>query len=102
MDSELMRQFLIVICQGKPGGEIKFHLGTLDGVNPNARLEFYRDGPLMALRVAVVQDRWGRVVDRAGQVKCLECEVRVNYGYPDGSKRTHCAVHESTERRTDA
>lgn len=96
MDSELMRQFLIVLANsGNRGGEIKLHIGSLDVVDPNARISFNRDGPLMVMSVEVVKDRWGRVVDRCGQIKCGKCDVYVNYDYPDGSKRTHCAQHES-------
>lgn len=94
MDSELMRQFLIVLCQGKPDGEIKLDCSTLDAVGQDARLNFRRKGQHMVLSVKVVKDRWGRVVDRCGQIKCEKCDVYVNYEYSDGSKRTHCAQHE--------
>jgi len=92
MNEELMRQFLIVLAKGK--GEIKLHVDSLAAVDPNARIEFERDGPLMVMSVKVYKDEWGRVIDRCGQVKCLKCDVYVNYDYPDGSKREYCAEHE--------
>lgn len=94
VDNELMRKFLIILAQGKGDGEIKLHVDSLEGVNPAARVEFYRHGPLMVMRVQVVKDRWGRVVDRCGQVKCLKCDTYINYDYPDGSKRVYCAKHD--------
>lgn len=96
MDSELMRQFLIILAQGKPGGEIKLHWQSLKTVDPNARLKFHRDGPLMVLSIEVVKDEWGRVIDRCGQVKCVQCDVYVNYCYPDGSKRELCSEHDES------
>jgi len=101
MDNELMRQFLIVLAQGKRGEEIKLHVDTLEAVDPNARINFHRDGPLMVMSLEIVKDEWGRVIDRCGQVKCLKCDVYVNYCYPDGSKRTHCSQHDSTETRKE-
>lgn len=96
ISDELMRQFLIVIAQGNSTGEIKLHVDSLEGVNPNARVEFHRDGPVMVMRVQVMKDRWGRVVDRCGQIKCGKCDVFVNYDYPDGSKREYCSDHEES------
>jgi hypothetical protein len=94
-DQELMRQFLIILSKGKPGEEIKLHIDTLDAVDENLRISFKRDGPLMVMSAEVVKDEWGRIVDRCGQVKCLNCDVRINYDYPDGSKREYCARHET-------
>lgn len=92
LPEELMRQFLIVLAQERGG--LKLSLAALEAVDPNTRVEFYRDGPLMAMKLTVPKDRWGRVLDRCGQVKCLKCDVSINYAYSDGSKRTLCAKHE--------
>lgn len=93
-EEELMRKFLIILGESRGGEEIKLHLTSLETVDPNARLRFRRNGPHMVMSVEVVKDRWGRVVDRCGQVKCLKCDTYINYDYPDGSKRTLCAQHE--------
>ena len=91
LDTELMRKFLITMSHG----DLVVSLEALKAVDPNARLEFYRDGPLVVMRVKVLKDKWGRTIDRAGQVKCLKCDVWVNYDYPDGSKREYCSEHET-------
>ena len=46
------------------------------------------------------KDRWGREIDECGQIPCKVkgCLTSINYDYPDGSKRTYCAEHESNER----
>ena len=90
---ELMRKFLISLCKSKRGGEIKVPMKTLE--DQNTRLNFRRDGRFMVLSLEVVKDQWGRIVDRCGQVKCLKCDVYINYSYSDGSKRTLCAQHEA-------
>jgi hypothetical protein len=95
LNDDLMRRFLIVLAQGERNREIVLHVDSLEGVNPAMRLEFKRNGPLMIMTAYVVKDRWGREVDRCGQVKCGKCDVRVNYDYPDGSKREFCSEHES-------
>ena len=94
MREELMRQFLITLCQDRPGGEIKLHQKALKAVDPNIRINFRRDGHMVVMSLEVVKDEWGRVIDRCGQVKCLKCDTYVNYCYSDGSKRTVCAEHE--------
>lgn len=96
MDEELMRKFLIILAEGKRGGEIKLHVDSLEAVEDAKRIKFERDGPLMVMSVWVEKDDWGRVIDRCGQVKCLKCEVRVNYCYSDGSKREHCSKHDES------
>jgi hypothetical protein len=98
-DDQLTRQFLVSLCGSSPGGEIKLPMAALDAVDENGRLRFRRAGKFIVLSVKVVKDRWGRIVDRCGQVKCLDCDTYINYDYPDGSKRTHCAQHESREGR---
>ena len=100
MDADLMRKFLIVLASMKQrGGEIKIGIDSLDAVDDNARISFNRDGPLMVMSFEVVKDRWGRVIDRCGQVKCLDCSVRVNYSYSDGTKRERCSDHDGLGSR---
>lgn len=99
MNEELMRQFLIILAQGKPGGEIKLHWKSLEAVDQNARINFHRDGQVMVMSVEVVKDKWGRVIDRCGQIKCGKCDVHVNYEYPGGSKREYCSDHDKSSER---
>jgi len=91
LNEELMRQFLIVLSKGE---KIELPMDSLKAVGEDARIRFTQKGSLMVMSVNVVKDRWGRVVDRCGQVKCLKCDTYINYDYPDGSKRTLCAQHE--------
>lgn len=91
MDNELMRAFLIVLAKGE---KIELPVDSLKAVGEDARIRFKKKGSLMVMSVHVVKDRWGRVIDRCGQVKCLKCDTYINYDYPDGSKRTHCGQHE--------
>lgn len=93
-DTELMRQFLIILANGNPGGTIRLHIGSLDLVDPKIRLEFHRDGPIMEMSLKIVKDEWGRELDRCGQVKCLKCDTWINFEYADGSKRECCVEHE--------